>query len=947
VGAPMLEREHELQALDAALAGARAGDGGLVFVEAHAGIGKSALLAGASRMAEESGMLVLLGRGSELEREHSFGVAMQLLEPPLARASPSEREDLLSGAASLARPLLEGEAMPAAAPEEQLFSMLHGLYWLVSNLAERSPLLLAADDAHWTDLPSLRCFLYLAQRIADLPVALVVTGRPAEPGAPEELLRGFRTHDGARVLRPGPLSPSAASVLVGHRLPAAAPEFATACAEVTEGNPYLLTELLAEAEQRGLEPTAAGADEVRRLAPDSVLQAAVARLARLPEGATAVARAVAVLGDEATPHNVAALSGLDHEPAAQAVDALVAGQLMKHERPLAFVHPLLHSAFYREIPPGERARLHSHAARLLAAAGAAGETVASHLLASPGAGDGWAVEQLRAAAARSLGTGAVDSAITYLSRALEEPPDPSVRPELLVELGRAESLGGRPEAIERLDGALARIGDPVRRAQVLRELGWTIQKTGDMRLAVETFERGLAEVDPLADRDEAARAEAALLRSAHSGAALLEPKSAQQAQRILAGLRNPRAAVREPHERELLPMLATQLLFDGEAQDEVIALALEVWDEGALLEREGSNTFTVWHVIGCLSWADALDEAEVILEATVERARREGSVVTLALGHYARAWPRFWRGDLAGCAADAEAAMSAWSGDFSMYLPVAAHWYAVAQLELGNVVAASRALDFPNAEQRWGRSNMYAAVLGGQGLVAMAEGRVADAVTLFQGTGDSVLTSVVTNPAVFPWRSWLSLALLAEGDRAGARAAAREEVDLARRFGAGRPLGIALRTSGLAEGGEEGLALLDESVAELRASPSHFELARSLVEQGAAMRRAGRAAEARAPLREGLALADRFGAVVLADRARDELLASGARPRRREQTGAASLTPSELRVSKLAASGLTNREIAQSLFVTVKAVQWHLRNAYRKLEIGGRDDLPAALRGET
>ncbi|MCA1697568.1 MAG: helix-turn-helix transcriptional regulator, partial [Actinobacteria bacterium] len=190
---------------------------------------------------------------------------------------------------------------------------------------------------------------------------------------------------------------------------------------------------------------------------------------------------------------------------------------------------------------------------------------------------------------------------------------------------------------------------------------------------------------------------------------------------------------------------------------------------------------------------------------------------------------------------------------------------------------------------------------------------------------------------------FLSSARLAAGDVEGARAAAREEVELGRRFGAARPLGTALRAAGVAEGGKAGLELLAEAVATLRRSPSRLELARALVEYGAAVRRHGARAQAREPLREGLEMAQGFGAVVLERRAHEELVASGARPRRRELSGVDSLTPSERRVAELAAAGMTNREIAQRLFVTVKAVQWHLRHVYGKLEVQGREELARAL----
>jgi DNA-binding NarL/FixJ family response regulator len=139
--------------------------------------------------------------------------------------------------------------------------------------------------------------------------------------------------------------------------------------------------------------------------------------------------------------------------------------------------------------------------------------------------------------------------------------------------------------------------------------------------------------------------------------------------------------------------------------------------------------------------------------------------------------------------------------------------------------------------------------------------------------------------------------------------------------------------------------LLEESVETLAPSPAALEHAHSLVEFGAAIRRGGKPTAAREPLRQGLDLANRFGARPLEQRAREELLAAGARPRRTALSGLESLTPSEHRVAKLAADGLTNREIAQALFVSSKTVEVHLSSVYRKLRISSRSQLPAALAG--
>jgi len=462
---------------------------------------------------------------------------------------------------------------------------------------------------------------------------------------------------------------------------------------------------------------------------------------------------------------------------------------------------------------------------------------------------------------------------------------------------------------------------------------------------VQAFERGLAELEGLPADELAISLQVTGLQAAHLGAALLDPAQADRAhRRVDEILERPDGAL-TVNERGVLSIVATQRLFAGEPHEEIVSLCERAWGEGKLLAEGGSDLPTLWHVVVCLSWADALDPAEEIIEAAVESARREGSVGTLALGSYARAWPRYWRGDLITAAADAQAAVAAWSGEFSMYLPVAAYRLALALLELGQMDAAAEALEYPDAEERWGDTNMYGGLLAGRGRVAMARGDPVEAVELLEQTGRAVIGSPVANPAVLPWRSYLSSARLAVGDVEGARAAASEELELARRFGAPRPLGVALRAAGAAEGGERGVGLLGEAVHVLRRSPSELELARALIELGAAVRRRGQSVDAREHLREGAEMARRFGAVVMEQRAHRELLAAGAKPRRRESIGLGALTPGERRVAEMAAEGLTNRQIAQSLFVTVKAVQWHLRNAYRKLDVASREELPAVLRG--
>ncbi|NEA27464.1 helix-turn-helix transcriptional regulator, partial [Actinomadura bangladeshensis] len=176
-----------------------------------------------------------------------------------------------------------------------------------------------------------------------------------------------------------------------------------------------------------------------------------------------------------------------------------------------------------------------------------------------------------------------------------------------------------------------------------------------------------------------------------------------------------------------------------------------------------------------------------------------------------------------------------------------------------------------------------------------------------------------------------------------ARALAAEGVERATELGLARPLGAALRAAGLVATSRSAITLLERAVDVLAGTPAALEHARALVCLGVALRQANRRQAARDPLRHGLSLAEALGCRPLADQARAELLATGARPRRTTITGRAALTPAERRVADLAAAGNTNRQIAQALFVTTKTIETHLTRIYRKLRVPGRSDLPAAL----
>ena len=261
----LLERDEELSALAAVLARARDGRGQTVAVEGPGGIGKTRLLAAARDIAREAGMRTLHARASELERSFTFGVVRQLFEPTLFAADAGERDRWLSGAAGLTRSMFEDAG---AVSGESSYTRLHGLYWLCANLAADGPLLVCVDDAQWADEPSLSFLGFLARRLEDLPVALVLGTRPRSE-QDSEVLRGLATDPGTRLLRPPPLTGPAVGQWVRATIdPSAGAGFCAACHETTGGNPFLVRELMHEVLDKQVHATDAEAATVRELGPE-------------------------------------------------------------------------------------------------------------------------------------------------------------------------------------------------------------------------------------------------------------------------------------------------------------------------------------------------------------------------------------------------------------------------------------------------------------------------------------------------------------------------------------------------------------------------------------------------------------------------------------------------------------------------------------------------------
>ena len=469
-GPDLVDRETEAASLRGCLHAALDGLAGLAVIEGPAGIGKTRLLELVRAEARDAGATVLSGRGSQLEREFGFGVVRQLFDPLLA--TPEVRDALLTGAALGANRVFDAAA-PADAESDTVFTTLHGLYWLTSNLAARAPVVIAVDDVQWCDAGSLRFLGYLARRLEGLPLLVVATWRTGERYADEELVQEIAGHPDAVTVRPGPLSSDGAASVVRDRLEKADDTFVGACFRTTSGNPLLLRQLLRALETEGIRPDAAHADTVRAIGSRAVSSMVMMRLRRMPDASRDVARALAVLGGGATLPMVAAMTGHDDEVTATAVATLARSEVLRPDLPLGFVHPLVEAAVYDDLPLGEREMQHARAAGVLREHSGSAEQVAAQLMLVPPRGDQSVVDVLRAAAKRDVERGSTESAIAYLRRALAEPPAGDELPRLLMDLGQLEAMTRGMDALEHLGEAYRLLTDPVERAETAIMLGRT------------------------------------------------------------------------------------------------------------------------------------------------------------------------------------------------------------------------------------------------------------------------------------------------------------------------------------------------------------------------------------------------------------------------------------------------------------------------------------------
>jgi DNA-binding CsgD family transcriptional regulator len=930
----LLERELALDAVDPALDEIACGNGRLLVFEGAAGIGKTSILEVLGERGAAREFRVLKARGAEAERGFALSVVRQLLVSALGTPAAASASRATGDARAALKAILERSAdHHDGGPDEGEHVVLQAFFSLARALCQQRPLVMAIDDAHWADSASLRCIGYVTRRLHHLGALIAITAKPPGPDDDDSLAEVL-CDPFARTIRLRRLSGEAVAQLVrgavGEDADAA---FCVACAEASGGSPLLLEQMLGELAASGI--AAVEPAVPLELGSRAAARYVLARLRRLPPAARRLAEAVAVLGDGVGYRRAAELAGVDYADAGSAARALIDAGIFRSDRSLGFAEGVVRAAVKSRIDPARRDELHHRAARVLDRSGGSVHEVARLLLEAEPKEDEWVAALLRRAARDATRSGALDRAATYLRRALAEPPPPENEAEIVEALGWAELHRGERAGIDRLRVAVDR--DREARPEAGLELGRLLALVCEHRAAISVLERSRASTGD--DSPELTiRCEIALAVAQASQLSLL-PGAIESFRRVAElRLREPNAEV----------VGATALAAAGRAEPRETAAAHARQVLRLLTTGDRRDPLAAWAAATALTWVDHLDLAENVWDTLAREAHDRGSQLLFATASALKAHATHRRGRV-------EQARSAALGALEALYPQGSGWgarlYSVAFLvdalvEQGQLEAAAAQLAEARLLGGLPESWPYNYVLQSRGRLRFAQCDHAGALEDFLECGRRLEAWGVTNPGVIAWRSQAALALSSLGRPEDAHELAAQELELAQRVGGPRLIGAALHAIGVARV-QTDLRALEDARDALSEIDAPLELSRALTDLGAALGRAGRRQDARKPLRAAVELATRCGATALRDRAHDELLTTGARPRRVGLQGSAALTPRELRIATLAAEGFTNKRIAETIFLSEKTVELHLRNAYAKLGITGRSALARVLDRET
>jgi DNA-binding CsgD family transcriptional regulator len=919
----LLHRRQALAVVAEFMARLRAGLPAVLVIDGDRGSGKSALLRAAL---DGCSALVLRAHCHSAERGFTFGVVSQLFDripPDDLRSAPGPVMLAMSEPQSLERDLLDR------------------FYRLTRRIAAASPVILAIDDVHLADPLSARWCSYVARRLDDLPVGLLITVKSRDlsctAGGPAagELMADLGALEYSRRIRTDPLCAPCAEELIARRLGEPVdPALARQCHAMACGNPQILGAMATRLAAAGLP---ADDDDATALAAaaGALADTALGWLRQDDPVKADLAEQFAVCAG-GTLETTAMLAGQGEDVARATRAALRRVGLLDPRPPDRFAHPAIGEAIADQLSPDARTAMHVRAALMLSQIGEPATLTAEHVMSAGTIGEPWAREVLRQAAREAAAAGDWPRGARYLSRALLEPGQPRQLLTLTAELGTLEFHHDVGACLRRLATAAdLAAGEPDAVA--------ALAPFADATLAAEDSDAAAAfcrAVGALATSHAPDRA--ALLRLAAqamlSGQALT-PASASGVHQAIRRLHD---GPDDIPARQLLSGMALGAAARGRNPRRTVALALRAVGGGPVRFMEPLPSTTACAALA-LAWAGDLSAASDACAQAIEASRRITSRTGEALALFVRSEIAYQRGSLNAALADAQQAIRLFQvvGATGLRAVAVAHSTRVLLMrgELGAV--STQAADVGH------ESSGHPFVLGIQqetrGMIAAAHANRALALRLYLECGRHLMAGGLVNPACSAWRSRAVAVLIGLGRKPEARALGEHEVALARAWGAAGPLGRALVGYAMAHDGAARLDLLGEAVSVLEDSDCRLNLARALIRLGTEMYAAGHSRSARDVLERGLDMSNECGAATLTAVAHRAMHAAGARPR--GQSASVTLTAAERRVADLVISGMSNQAVATTLTLSKRTVDTHLGRIYRKLGITGRTRLREAIAG--
>ena len=906
----LLGREQEQIAIDRLLAEARDGRSGVLAVVGEPGIGKTALLEHTARTA--SGMRLLRARGVESEARVPFAGLAELLGPAFVAIDslPAPQARALSGALALG---------PASAGDR--FAIGAATLSLLSAYADDGPIVLLIDDGHLLDRSSAEALLFAFRRLVNDPIAVLIAVREGEPS----LLDGADL----RTLRMGGLERDHAAELLERA--GVTPTSAEQLYRATGGNPLALLELAPDAAQ-----LAEGPPHAPIVLSTRITEAFGRRLDRLAEPA----RGVLLLAAAADSGEVAVLSRAA-DTLGLTVDDLVAaeeaGLVTLTAGEVEFTHPLVRSAVYAEAGANQRRQAHAALAEALPERDV--DRRAWHLASSAVGPDDAVAVALEHAGDRATERSAYAVAMGAYERGARLAVGDELRGRLLLAAADAAWLSGDlPRTLGLLDSASEYASEPWIRAHIDRLRGHVALRRGPVAAGYALLSAAAEEVADTAPELAVIMLAESVHGAFYAGDTAAMVAGAERAAAIARTVASPRATFFA----SMAGAMAWVIHGDGERGAEQARLAISILERSD--ELRGDPGLIAWCALGTMFLREA-EAGRVLVDRAAEQARTVGAVgmLPIILQHLARDQATTDRWAAAEANLDEAIRLAVETGQ-RCELAAATAGLAWLQARQGREEACRHhAAQAAELCAELGMAVYRVWAIQALGDLELGLGRAGESAVHHEAQAAALVEHGIADVDLSPAPELVD-AYLRLGRTEDAAAVAAPFLAAAEAKGQPWALARAMRCRGLLADDGGWREAFEQGVGLHAHTPDVFEAARTRLAYGARLRRERQRSESREQLRTALDLFERLGARPWADQARQELAASGERARRRDPSTLDDLTPQEFQIARLLAGGMTTREAAAAVFLSPKTVEYHLRNAYRKLGIRSREALAEALK---